>query len=202
MGRNRELGCVRIARAISHPDYNRPMQFAHDITMLELEQDATAVNADVVPIPIMTEAFDSSWIGRDIEMSGYGQTETGSSNVRFFGVMEVTGMPEQFIELDGRGTGTCYGDSGGPVLVVASDGTVRLGGDASHIYGSPPTCGYNARYVRLDIHQEWVEGFTGPTSVGPTPCEMVDAIGSCEGNRAQWGGADHTLQPQTRARCA
>lgn len=177
--------CVRIARVEQAPGYNARVQFDNDLTLLELAQDAREVAPGVVPIPIYTdELVSADWVGRDVEMAGYGRTETGSSGTRFFAPMRVSQINASFIRMEGMGRGTCYGDSGGPVLFVADDGTLRVAGDASHILGSPPTCGETAQYTRTDILRDWIEGFTGPTVIEGAPCGDVTAEGQCNGDRA------------------
>lgn len=193
--------CVRIARVLEAPGYNARVQFDHDLTLLELQQDAREVAPGVVPIPIYTdELVSSDWAGREVEMAGYGRTETGSSGTRFFAPMRITEINSAFVRMDGMGRGTCYGDSGGPVLFVADDGTVRVAGDASHLLGSPPTCGETAQYTRTDIHREWIEGHTGPTVIEGAPCGDVGAEGHCNGERAVYCSGEE-LQVEVCGTC-
>ena len=65
--------------------------------------------------------------------------------------------------IDGEGTrGVCNGDSGGPVMVIAEDGTVRVAGTLH--YGDPSCVGRD-NYTRVDLFRDWIEGHTGPTVV-------------------------------------
>ena len=101
------------------------------------------------------------------------------------------------LTIDGQGMrGVCFGDSGGPVMVIAADGTVRVAGDLSNGDGS---CVGQDNYTRADVHRAWIEGFTGPTVVDPgggggdagDPCVGLDERGRCDGPVARWcqGGA-------------
>lgn len=188
--------CIRISSAIDHPDYHRRTQWDADLTMLELAEDATERLPGVEPIPINTFSLDSSYVGRNVEAAGFGRTERGSSGTRLFVPVRISEIGDPFITLDGDGRkGICFGDSGGPIFGVAEDGTVRLFGDNSHIYGGPECMSYS-RHPRMDLYQEWIEGFTGPTIVDGAPCGDTGTLGRCSAGSAMWCGDDDTLEIQ------
>jgi hypothetical protein len=148
-----------------------------DMTLVELDVDATTRAPGVVPVPILTEDLSSAWVGRTAEAAGYGQTETGGSGTRKFTAQPIVSVSGDILTIDGEGRrGVCFGDSGGPVMVIASDGSVRVAGDLSNGDGS---CVGRDNYTRVDVYRDWIEGYTGPTVVGGAPCGEIDAVGRC-----------------------
>jgi hypothetical protein len=122
------------------------------------------------------------------ETAGYGETQTGSSGDRFFAVEtidDVGGADLGELTVDGMGLrGVCFGDSGGPALVVDPTGAARLAGVLS--WGDS-SCVDRDRYARADLGLSWIESFTGPTPVPEgSPCGSLDEVGRCSGERALW----------------
>ena len=183
--------CVGVKRAIDNP--------RADMTILELDQDARNVLPSVEPIPLLTESLDNAWIGRTAEASGYGRNEQGGYGRRAFTAQPIASLGSRTLTIDGEGRrGVCFGDSGGPVMVIASDGSARVAGDLSN---GDSSCVGRDNYTRVDVYLDWIEGYTGETiPPGPQPCEAVDAEGLCDGNgRGAKYCADEVLQTE---RCA
>lgn len=167
--------CLGSVRAYDNPE--------GDMTLLELDRDAREVLPGLVPIPVLTEAMDQGWIGRTAEASGYGQQEDGSSGEREFTAEPISSLSGDTLTIDGEGRhGVCFGDSGGPVMVVASDGTARVAGDLSNGDGS---CVGQDNFTRVDVYLEWIEDHTGPT-VPPDGCGGIDGAGRCLDGVATW----------------
>jgi len=166
-----------------------------DMALVKLAQNALDVLPNVEPIPLLTEDLDSSWIGRTAEASGYGRQETGVYGEREFTAEPIVYLGNRTLTIDGEGVhGVCFGDSGGPVMVIASDGSVRVAGNLAH---GDSSCVGEDQYTRVDVHREWLEGYAGPTvPPGPQPCGTVDHTGKCDstGSRATYCGTDGTLQ--------
>ena len=174
--------CFTAARVVDNP--------RGDMTLVELDADATSRAPDVRPVPILTEDLSSAWIGRTAEAAGYGQTETGSSGTRKFTAEPIVSLSGDTLTIDGEGRhGVCFGDSGGPVMVIAADGSVRVAGDLSN---GDPSCVGRDNYTRVDVYRDFIESYTGPTEVEPPPpdpmdpCGGVDEFGACEGQVARW----------------
>ncbi len=177
--------CLDAVRVVDNPD--------SDMTLAELEGDARDALPGVEPIPILTEAMDSSWLGRTAEAAGYGQQEDGGYGEREFTAEPIVDLNGHIMTIDGEGRhGVCFGDSGGPVMVVATDGTVRVAGDLSNGDGS---CVDRDNYTRVDQSIDWIEAFTGPTVVDGAGCGAITPVGRCmSGGMAMWCGADDKLQ--------
>jgi len=171
--------------------YNHP---SGDIALMELSQDATQLLPGVEPVPILTEDLDDSWLGQTAEAAGYGGQETGASNEREFTAEPIVWLGWDTMTIDGEGKhGVCFGDSGGPLMVIAGDGSVRVAGALST--GSDSCVGQD-NFTRVDAYRDWIESYTGPTVLpGPQPCGDVDTVGSCnaDANRAVYCGADSLL---------
>lgn len=164
--------------------HNHPSQ---DMTLARMDAFLTDRFPTAQPIPINTQMLDNSFLGVTAEASGYGQQEDGSSGEREFVAEPIDGYEGEFVVINGEGTrGVCFGDSGGPVMILASDGTVRVAGDLS--YGDPSCVGRD-RYSRTDIAVEWIEGYTGPT-IADGSCDTIGSEGRCVGSQAIWCEGD------------
>jgi hypothetical protein len=130
-----------------------------------------------------------------VEAAGYGQQETGYSGKREFTAEPIAYFYGSKVTINGEGEhGVCFGDSGGPMMVIASDGSVRVAGTLSS--GDTSCVGYD-NYTRVDLVLSWIEGYTGPTQLpGPQPCDETTAVGLCNGDatRATWCNADKVLE--------
>lgn len=167
--------CFEAAEVRDHP--------SQDMTLVRTDVPASSRAPTLEPIPINTVRLDNSWIGVTAEAAGYGQQEDGSSGEREFTAQPIDGFERaEYLVINGEGTrGVCFGDSGGPVMILAADSTVRVAGDLS--YGDPSCVGRD-RYSRTDTVVEWIESFTGPTIIEGGGCGTVTAEGRCVGNTA------------------
>lgn len=166
---------------------------AADMVLVELADDATTVAPGVVPIVPMDEGLTAEWVGRMAEAGGWGETESGYDGARKFATVPIAALTDTIVTIDGMGErGVCFGDSGGPLLVMASDGTVRVEGDLSE---GDPVCGNRDDFVRVDSQIAWIEGLAGE-SVPDTVCRALDATGRCVGDLATWCGADDTVRAE------
>ena len=156
---------------------------ALDLTLVGLAVAAATVVPGVEPVPILLES-PAAQLGGTAETAGFGDTETGASGSRRFAIERVDAVAGAVVTVDGQGLrGACFGDSGGPALVVDAAGTVRTAGALSSGDGS---CVGRDNYARVDLAAAWVELFTGPTPTPDNACRSVDAIGRCTGGRAQY----------------
>jgi hypothetical protein len=156
-----------------------------DIAMLRLAE-APGATINVTPIAPFTGTLTSGDFGEILEQAGFGQTESGDSDGRYF-VAELFDSFEEpggYLVVNGEGRhGVCFGDSGGPSLRQTDSG-VRVVGALS--YGDP-SCTEFDRYTRVDLSLDWIEDFAGEITDVPVGCGAVTAAGSCssDGRSAQ-----------------
>jgi hypothetical protein len=167
--------CIPAVEVLRHPD--------RDQSLVRLERDVRESLPGVRAIPIMTEPMDDSWLCKYGEAAGYGRQEDGRFGERKFTAEPIVLVTEHYVGIDGGGDrGVCFGDSGGPVMVVASDGSVRVAGGLS---AGAASCVERDQFARPDV--SWIEQYTGPTKVdGDADCIDVSAQGQCVGAMALW----------------
>ena len=176
------VGCLRAAEV--HDDPPDPGGGTLDMTIVRLEGDATATIPGVEPIYPVVDPLPP-YLNQMAETAGFGETETGSSGERYFAVELIDEIADGELTVNGLGErGVCFGDSGGPALVVDPGAAPRVAGVLS--WGDS-SCVDRDRYTRADLALSWIEGFTGPTPQPEgAPCGTLDAVGRCSGDRALW----------------
>ena len=144
-----------------------------DIAMLRLAS-RPADRIDVVPIAAFAGTLSQADAGELFEQAGFGQTEAGYSNGRFFVAEPFIGFEQGgYLRVNGEGRhGVCFGDSGGPSLRQTPEGDVRVMGALS--WGDESCMGVD-RYTRTDLVQDWIADFAGPI---PTPGQTTPGCGS------------------------
>ncbi|MGE0788847.1 MAG: trypsin-like serine protease [Sandaracinaceae bacterium] len=183
--------CFTADRVENHPNV--------DLTLVHVDAPASTRIAELEPIPVMTTPVDATWVGRTAEAAGYGTQEDGSIGEREFTAEPIASIDGEYVTIDGMGVhGVCFGDSGGPVTVLADDGTVRVLGALS--FGDASCVGQDT-FTRVDVVIEWVEAITGPTIVTGAGCGRITDVGDCLGARtAVW--CDETTSMLATETCA
>ncbi len=183
--------CFTADRVEDHPSV--------DMTLVHVDAPASSRIPALEPIPIMTEVVDASWIGRMAEAAGYGTQEDGRSGEREFTAEPIARLDTPYVTIDGMGTrGVCFGDSGGPLMVLASDSTVRVLGTLS--FGDPSCVGQDS-FTRTDLQLAWIEAILGPIVVDGAPCGRINVAGDCMGlTTAVW--CDEATGMLTSESCA
>jgi hypothetical protein len=144
--------CIPSVRVIPHP--------LVDLALIELVDDATEWLPGIQPIPIVAEDLECARLGQLAEAAGYGRSVNYRFGVRFFTVEPIVALTPDYVTIHGLGRqGLCHGDSGGPVMLRASDGTARVAGALN---AGDPSCRGRDDFARVDVVRGWIEGFTGP----------------------------------------
>jgi hypothetical protein len=162
-----------------------------DLSVARLAADAATVRPGVQPIPIASERLTAAIVGQTGETAGFGDTERSTSGARLFAAEQIFRLTGVQVSVDGMGLrGVCYGDSGGPVLILDGGATVRVAGALS---GGESSCVGRDNFARVDIARDWIELFTGPTPTPDNRCGAIDAVGRCSGSRAIWCEGDQLI---------
>lgn len=165
-----------VAESFAHPNV--------DAAILRLAVDAVEQVPELIPVAFNRERPDwEGLIGSEVEAGGYGETYDRSRFGRYFAVVELEGIDDTFVHVNGRGQqGICFGDSGGPVMTVNQAGEIVILGVES---SGDSSCVGRDRLTRLDRLADWIDGIAN----GERPedmCGDVDFLGRCDGQVAQW----------------
>jgi len=130
----------------SHEDF--------DVAILKLETSEETANVPIQPISWQDKPVDTSWIGRDVVIAGFGIESDKAPNRKLFAKEEIIDLSGHFIHISGSGqSGACSGDSGGPLIAKDQSGVVILLGVLSK--GSE-SCRGEDLFTRLDLINEWL----------------------------------------------
>jgi hypothetical protein len=169
--------------AHTHPEYSDFTDMANwnDVGVIVLDKAVTGVApATVADLGTLDEIPTSELSSTLFRAVGYGtevrKADSGPQNpqpmsypvVRRYADMPGQKLTEQILQTNGnendnRGTGgTCFGDSGGPLLYPAAEDGVIVGVTS---YGYTSNCRYIDGYQRVDIPvvQDWLATFTTQT---------------------------------------
>ena len=185
--------------ALGKPDDTNAVRGSADAVWLHPDLDIALLEAswvgdaevNVSPLVPGSEALDESWVGSPVELAGYGDTGFLEPAALFFAVEAVSRIETDHIVVDGRGrSGACYGDSGGPLLGRASDGSVRVFGVLDD---GAPSCTGEDFYTRSDRLLDW-EPFAQIVSFDRLNegCDGLSRVGLCSRGLAMWCDEGHS----------
>lgn len=157
---------------------------AGDLALLELDfSQGDLLDRGVTPALTAPASLELR-VGDAVELAGFGRSESGvGSGLRFL-VETVVAVDRTSVIVDGFGvTGACDGDSGGPLLTRAGDGSLFVAGILS---AGDPSCRGRDRYLRLDVVSDWVEATAGSQRASGLECGAIGDEGRCLGGAALW----------------
>jgi len=168
---------------------------AADVVFIDERLDVVILQSrDVVdsatPIAMLSEAITEEWIGVPTLMAGYGLTETGhmTTSPRFL-VEDIVDVTDEHVIVDGHGrTGACHGDSGGPLLIRDSDGTLRVAGILSR---GTASCVRLDEYVGAWKIEPLVQLQAPESTPVPVDCDGLSQEGICRRGRAMYCERGH-----------
>jgi hypothetical protein len=174
---------VTVVRTLLHSD--------RDVALMELEADSQLISLGIRPIAVHAESLGEDWVGRDVTLAGFGQTENGNSGERRFVTERIASISREQVVVDGQGvSGACHGDSGGPLL--AHDPVEVIGVLST---GSASCVGVD-RYERSDTLEAWIRATI--EQAGIDPCGGLDWEGSCRDGHPMWCGGDLIVSEDCR----
>ena len=195
----REEGTLHAARrVVIHPNYDVQTDSHYDVALVEL----AAPVEGVAPVPIHRAPMSADQVGLEITYVGFGTTDPdsdeGESGVKRSATLTLSAvMPTLYMTRQEEG-GVCFGDSGGPGLVEAEEGTLEVLGVNSSVIGSP-TCRRFSAQVRVDAHQTWIDAVMQGDDAGDG-CLADPDLCQCEGVCGEDGVCDNARcgQPSCR----
>jgi len=161
----------------AHPSYGGwPPDY--DIGVVILAGDPLAYGMTPIPINCVTMRL----VGQTIQAVGYGQTHPldEDNSERWWTTMLVSNERSNYYTAYGYDTtGTCHGDSGGPMLFTKGDGNVYVMGVVSS--GDRSDCFGHTFYPRTDYHCGFLDDY-----ITLDPCMGETYQGRCNGYVAIW----------------
>jgi MYXO-CTERM domain-containing protein len=185
-----------------HPSYNEEV---FDFAMLTIAN----VDANTPMTPVIPPAQDTIGDGDQVEHSGYGLTENGSTNARRKGTNTITSCADIFgpngaqmdtialCYFEGNGTpGPCSGDSGGPAFATVG-GTKYVVGVTS--FGDQD-CEQFGVSGRASAAYDFIQTYIGNGGSGTLTCDQCTQA-STTGNGACTGAIDACLAQTGASGC-
>lgn len=105
-------------------------------------------------LAVSARLIGREWVGRLVELAGYGLDENGSSGELSYSVQQVVEVDDEHIIVDGFGErGACFGDSGGPLLAMGDQDGIQIVGVLSK---GEASCVGRDHYTRVDVASSWI----------------------------------------------
>lgn len=156
-----------------------------DVLALTLTDDRSA-EIDAMPLPIADALPTGLGPSSLVQISGFGADADGGVGDRRFLVAVIEQVePETLVVSSDRLGGACFGDSGGPLLARADDGSVRTLGLLK--FGTA-NCFGSDHYARVDGLASWAADVGLKLEAPPASSTdaRLGAVGRCFDNRAVW----------------
>jgi Trypsin len=160
-----------------------------DLAVLVLEQ--AVPGADAAPLAVAGEVDVETLTEKRVQIGGYGDTHLADQDGLNFAVATVTRLTDYGFETMTANGGACRGDSGGPALIRASDGSVRLAGVLS--VGHRACVGMDI-YLRIDAELSWLGVSAGASVDDTVDCGGITSVGRCFDGTAVWCDGMRMLQ--------
>ncbi|MBI1296119.1 trypsin-like serine protease [bacterium] len=176
-----------IEQVILHPSFAAPNYWTHDLALIELKTPVTlTARIDIMHLNESPAGSGLETVGQNATVSGWGLTSDGGDGSNILKKLTYTitnSHPDcndanKICMATVSGTGNCNGDSGGPLMAQAGDGSWRQIGIVSYGTGS---CGTGTDvYMRVSAYRDWIQQVTG-NALGPVyAAPSATGSGSCD----------------------
>lgn len=157
---------VNVVRQIAHPDF---VDVGHDVGALEIDPPVE----DIAPLELSRGTLTVADEGAIVRHVGFGVTSNADTEMGRKRQMNNTigAVFELTLDVSDPGRVTCLGDSGGPALLRAADGTERV---AALISYSDANCDHVAADSRLDVDRDWLS-----ETLSAWDSDACAALGTC-----------------------
>jgi len=169
-----------VVEAVTHPDYGQGSGESQllDFGMLRF----TGASAATPVIPALSAAQDNISQGTQLDMIGYGITESGPTTLRYHMLKGTSQVTDLRLVFDQTSSGMCSGDSGGPCM--HNVGQERVAGVNSYTTGSAGCTGSNTdgTAVRVSaVYDTFIMPFINGTPYQPQTCDQCEEAHTVNG---------------------
>jgi hypothetical protein len=171
----------------------------HDLALAHVPMLAELAGAE--PLLVFEDDISEAWVGTPIQLAGYGESGRGRARQLGFVATVVDSLSASELVTNGAGvSGTCTGDSGGPLLAWGPDGRPRVLGILA---SGASSCTSFDCYTRLDIVSEWISRIAGVPEEEWEGCGSLTAVGLCQANVALFcqGAASQAMRCGAETDC-
>lgn len=193
-GKDVERGVtIKVSDARRFPGYD-PETLENDIALLLLEREAP-----VTPLPIFAGLWEDSFIGRTVNVVGFGSTGPGThgGHIKRLGTTRLESYDDTSLTFLPSPSQTCVGDSGGPAF-LSIDGSEVLVGVTS--FGDAACTEYGTD-IRVDRYaSDFIGPYIAAQSRGNRPIgEPCRADDQCIERRCEVASSDLPARYCTRS---
>jgi V8-like Glu-specific endopeptidase len=130
------------------PQYAGGGAGSHDVGIVITDQALP-----FVPLPLNRAPLDSSLVGTQVRIVGYGLSDPAHYDAAHYGkrrsaLVNLTSVGPEFIQFGDADAGTCIADSGGPTLLSVDGGEIVI---ALHEAVISANCNSTDRDTRVDV---------------------------------------------------
>jgi V8-like Glu-specific endopeptidase len=160
---------ITVMDGLVHPQWSRTAGYPNDIALLLLGSPAP-----IPPVPMNTQAFDSSLNGTSVRLVGFGSTSAALNGLgtKRQATTHLTSYDATTFHYDSSPGQTCLGDSGGPAF-ISIGGTEQYVGITSN---GDTTCSSYGIDTRIDAY---VTSFVQPYITANDSAGTCNADGYC-----------------------
>ena len=171
---------------VPHPDYN-PTTNVHDIALVHLAEPVTDVTPSAFSahdLAALLAEHTAAGAPLDLFTVGFGATEgitSSGSGLKRSTTVSVDEVTATYFVSTFKGSGTCYGDSGGPGFITVGDAPF-VAGVTSAGSACPPghpdcdTCQTSTIDTRVDTYADWIQL---TLESGPPTCHTAPGLCLC-----------------------